>query len=103
MTDITGKIMVEAFTIFAITTKETKQGKASDLICGRRSPVHYFSRMVLRKLSGRADVQDALHLLDKGTQGEIRGGCISSKGYARHRCARRWKPGEGRQRQCGGG
>ena len=58
--------------------------------------------MVLRKLSGRADVQDALRRLDKGTQGEIRGSCISCKGYARNRCARRWKPGEGCQRQCGG-
>ncbi|KAH9016970.1 hypothetical protein EDB84DRAFT_708109 [Lactarius hengduanensis] len=57
MTDIIVKIMVEVLNIFAIATKEMKQGRA---------------KKFLKKLVGRKDVEDALKRLDKLTQEEAR-------------------------------
>ncbi|KAI9442948.1 hypothetical protein H4582DRAFT_1145912 [Lactarius indigo] len=57
MTDIIVKIIVEVLNIFAITTKEIKQGRA---------------KRYLKKLVGRKDVEDALKRLDKLTQEEAR-------------------------------
>ncbi|KAH9028671.1 hypothetical protein EDB85DRAFT_1867732, partial [Lactarius pseudohatsudake] len=57
MTDIIVKIMVEVLNIFAIATKEMKQGRA---------------KMFIKKLVGRKDIEDALKRLDKLTQEEAR-------------------------------
>ncbi|KAH8986717.1 hypothetical protein EDB92DRAFT_1818199 [Lactarius akahatsu] len=57
MTDIIVKIMVEVLNIFAIATKEMKQGRANRF---------------LKKLVGRKDIEDALARLDKLTQEEAR-------------------------------
>ncbi|KAH9020702.1 hypothetical protein EDB84DRAFT_561724 [Lactarius hengduanensis] len=57
MTDVIIKIMVEVLSIFAIATKEIKQGRAK----------RYF-----KKLMGRRDIEDALQRLDKLTQEEAR-------------------------------
>jgi hypothetical protein len=72
MTDIIVKIMVEVLNIFAISTKEIKQGRTST-----SAPagdywlfVHVFSENFLKKLAGRTDLEDALKRLDKLTQEE---------------------------------
>ncbi|KAH9031562.1 hypothetical protein EDB84DRAFT_1438859 [Lactarius hengduanensis] len=57
MRDIIVTIMVEVLGIFAIVTKEMKQGRA---------------RKYLKKLFGRTDIEDALSRLDKLTQEEAR-------------------------------
>ncbi|KAN0141385.1 hypothetical protein V8E53_001141 [Lactarius tabidus] len=57
MTDITVKIMVEVLNIFAIATKEMRQGRA---------------RKFLKKLVGKKEMEDALNRLDKLTQEEAR-------------------------------
>ncbi|KAH9024225.1 hypothetical protein EDB85DRAFT_1894446 [Lactarius pseudohatsudake] len=57
MTDMTVKIMVEVLNIFAIATKEMKQGRA---------------KKFLKKLVGRKDIEDALKRLDRLTQEEAR-------------------------------
>ncbi|KAI9453270.1 hypothetical protein BJY52DRAFT_1083587, partial [Lactarius psammicola] len=57
MTGIIVKIMVEVLNIFAVATKEMKQGRAT----------RYF-----KKLVGRKDIEDALKRLDKLTQEEAR-------------------------------
>ncbi|KAH9073513.1 hypothetical protein EDB83DRAFT_2312847 [Lactarius deliciosus] len=57
MTDIIVKIMVEVLNIFAIATKEMKQGRA---------------KKFLKKLVGRKDIEDALKRLDRWTQEEAR-------------------------------
>ncbi|KAH9007995.1 hypothetical protein EDB84DRAFT_1676770 [Lactarius hengduanensis] len=57
MRDIIVKIMAEVLEIFAIVTKEMKQGRA---------------KKYLRKLIGRTDIEDALSRLDKLTQEEAR-------------------------------
>ncbi|KAF8259636.1 hypothetical protein EI94DRAFT_1706967 [Lactarius quietus] len=55
MTDVIVKIMAEVLNIFAIATKEMKQGRA---------------KKFLNKLAGRKDVEDALRRLDRLTQEE---------------------------------
>ncbi|KAN0130216.1 hypothetical protein V8E53_011973 [Lactarius tabidus] len=55
MTDIIVKIMVEVLNIFAIATKEIKQGR---------------TKKFLKKLVGRKDIEDALKRLDRLTQDE---------------------------------
>ncbi|KAH9036410.1 hypothetical protein EDB84DRAFT_1186072 [Lactarius hengduanensis] len=55
MTDVIVEIMVEVLSIFAIATKEIKQGRA---------------KKFLTKLAGRRDIEDALQRLDKLTQEE---------------------------------
>ncbi|KAH9175554.1 hypothetical protein EDB89DRAFT_320631 [Lactarius sanguifluus] len=57
MTDIIVKIMTEVLNIFAIATKEMKQGRA---------------KKFLRKLVGRKDIEEALKRLDRLTQEEAR-------------------------------
>ncbi|KAH9016739.1 hypothetical protein EDB85DRAFT_2096769 [Lactarius pseudohatsudake] len=57
MTDVIVKIMVEVLSIFAIATKEIKQG---------------FAKKFLKKLVGRRDIEDALQKLDRLTQEEAR-------------------------------
>ncbi|KAH8979310.1 hypothetical protein EDB92DRAFT_1821088 [Lactarius akahatsu] len=55
MTDVIVKIMVEVLSIFAIATKEIKQGRGKKFI---------------KKLAGRRDIEDALERLDKLTREE---------------------------------
>jgi len=55
MTDMIVKIMVEVLNIFAIATKEMKQGRA---------------KKFLKKLVGKKDIEDALKRLDRLTQDE---------------------------------
>ncbi|KAH9021175.1 hypothetical protein EDB84DRAFT_547938 [Lactarius hengduanensis] len=57
MTDIIVKIMTEVLNIFAIATKEMKQGRA---------------KKFLKKLIGRKDIEEALKRLDRLTQEEAR-------------------------------
>ncbi|KAN0127634.1 hypothetical protein V8E53_014553 [Lactarius tabidus] len=57
MTDIIVKIMIEVLNIFAIATKEMRQGRATKL---------------LKKLIGKKEMEDALKRLDKLTQDEAR-------------------------------
>ena len=73
MTDMIIEIMVEVLNIFAIATKEMKQGRASMLLRGdvqllaKLCPAKYFKRLM-----GRKDIEDALKRLDKLTQEEAR-------------------------------
>jgi hypothetical protein len=60
MKDIMVNIMVEVLGIFAIVTKETKQGQASEWVRDDK------------KLIGRRDIEDALRRLDILTQEEAR-------------------------------
>ncbi|KAF8260976.1 hypothetical protein EI94DRAFT_1810940 [Lactarius quietus] len=55
MTDVIVKIMAEVLNIFAIATKEMKQGRA---------------KKIFKKLAGRKDIEDALKRLDRLTQEE---------------------------------
>ncbi|KAH8986400.1 hypothetical protein EDB86DRAFT_2248183 [Lactarius hatsudake] len=57
MTDIITKIMVEVLTIFGIATKELRRGSA---------------KKFLKKLAGRADLEEAVKKLDRLTQEEAR-------------------------------
>ncbi|KAH9016734.1 hypothetical protein EDB85DRAFT_702270 [Lactarius pseudohatsudake] len=57
MTDVIVKIMVEVLSIFAIATKQIKQG---------------FAKKFVKKLVGRRDIEDALQKLDRLTQEEAR-------------------------------
>ena len=67
------KIMVEVLGIFAIVTKEMKQGRASESTPDSTSPVaDRSSEKYLKKLLGRKDIEDALSRLDKLTQEEAR-------------------------------
>ncbi|KAH8984827.1 hypothetical protein EDB92DRAFT_1461611 [Lactarius akahatsu] len=57
MTNIITKIMVEVLTIFGIATKELRRGS---------------TKKFLKKLAGRADLEDAVKKLDRLTQEEAR-------------------------------
>lgn len=74
MTDIIVKIMVEVLNILAIVTKETKQGRTSELARCMQciDSAHALSEKYLKKLVGRTDIEDALKRLDKLTQEEVR-------------------------------
>ena len=73
MKDIIVKIMVEVLGIFAIVTKELKQGRASELIRDTTLPVaDRNSEKYMKKLIGRKDIEDALSRLDRLTQEEAR-------------------------------
>ena len=73
MKDIMVKIMVEVLGIFAIVTKEMKQGRASESILHHTFPIsHGYSEKYLKKLIGRRDIEDALRRLDILTQEEAR-------------------------------
>ena len=73
MTDIIVKIMVEVLIIFAIATKEMKQGRGSEFLSGY-IPISTQLRpeRFLKRLAGRTDIEDALKRLDKLTQEEAR-------------------------------
>jgi hypothetical protein len=71
MRDIIVKIMVEVLGIFAIVTKEMKQGRASESIFDDTLPVaDRNSEKYLKRLIGRTDLVDALNRLDRLTQEE---------------------------------
>jgi hypothetical protein len=71
MKDIIVKIMVEVLGIFAIVTKEMKQGRASESIFDVTLPVaDRNSEKYLKRLIGRTDLVDALNRLDRLTQEE---------------------------------
>ena len=73
MKDIIVKIMVEVIIIFAIVTKEVKQGRASELIHDDALRIaDRTSEKYLKKLIGRRDIEDALCRLDRLTQEEAR-------------------------------
>jgi hypothetical protein len=69
MTDIIVKIMVEVLNIFAIATKEMKEGRASvslpgtTLMWANRRPETF-----LKKLVGWKEIEDALRRLDRLTR-----------------------------------
>jgi len=72
MRDTIVKIMVEVLGIFAIVTKEMKQGWASESIHGATLPVaDKDSEKYLKKLVGRRDIEDALSRLDRLAQEEV--------------------------------
>jgi hypothetical protein len=71
MKNVAGKIMVEVLGIFAMVTKEIKQGRASESIRdGTFLVANKRSEKFLKKLIGRRDIEDALSRLDKLTQEE---------------------------------
>jgi hypothetical protein len=71
MKDIIVKIMVEVLGIFAIVTKEMKQGRASESIPDDAFPAaDRDSEKYLKKLIGKTDLEDALSRLDRLTQEE---------------------------------
>jgi hypothetical protein len=73
MKDIIVKIMVEVLGIFAIVTKEMKQGRASEFIYDHTLRIaDGNSEKYLKKLIGRKDIEDALSRLDRLTQEEAR-------------------------------
>ena len=76
MKDIMVKIMVEVLEIFAIMTKEIKQGRASESIANhifrvadRDSERHL--KKFFKKLIGKKGIEDALSKLDRLTQEEV--------------------------------
>ena len=73
MLDIIVKIMVEVLSILSIATKEIKQGRASELIpdC-MNQPLSAYGRSekYMKKLAGKADMEDALGRLDRLTHEE---------------------------------
>jgi hypothetical protein len=73
MKDIMVKIMVEVLGMFAMVTKEIKQGRPSEWIRDDTLPVaHGDQEKYLKKLIGRRDIEDALRRLDILTQEEAR-------------------------------
>ncbi|KAF8270914.1 hypothetical protein EI94DRAFT_1698424 [Lactarius quietus] len=75
--DIVVDIMVEVLKIFAIMTKEIKQGRASESIPDDRFPVadsdsERLFKDFFKTLIGRTDIKDALSRLDKLTQEEVK-------------------------------
>ena len=76
MKDIMVKIMVEVLEIFAIMTKEIKQGRASEsipddmfLVVDRDSERHL--KNFFKKLIGKKGIEDALSKLDRLTREEV--------------------------------
>jgi hypothetical protein len=76
MKDIMVKIMVEVLEIFAIMTKEIKQGRASKPIPDVMLPVadrdsERHLKKFFKKLIGRKGIEDALSKLDRLSQEEV--------------------------------
>jgi hypothetical protein len=76
MKDIMVKIMVEVLEIFAIMTKEIKQGRASEPIPDVMFPVadrgsERHLKKFFKKLIGRKGIEDALSKLDRLSQEEV--------------------------------
>ena len=74
MTDIIVKIMVEVLNVFAIATKEIKQGRTSELLMRvlRFGFTNCWPEKYLKKLLGKTEIEDALKRLDRLTQDEVR-------------------------------
>jgi hypothetical protein len=89
MKDIIVKIMVEVLGIFAIMTKEIKQGRASESIpddaftATDRHSENYVKKY-LKKLIGRKDIEDALNRLDRLTQEEVKMATVQILNVAHH-------------------
>ena len=76
MKDIMVKIMVEVLDIFAIMTKEIKQGRASESITDYTFPVadqdsERHLKKFFKKLIGKKGIEDALSKLDRLTREEV--------------------------------
>ena len=77
MMEIMVKIMGEVLGIFAIVTKEIKQGRASESIPDHAFPVadrdlEKYLKKYLNALIGRTPIKDALSKLDRLTQEEVK-------------------------------
>lgn len=73
MKDTMVKIMAEVLNILAITTKEMKQSRASELsLCVALFLAYIGLEKFLKRLAGRSDMEDALARLDKLTNEEAR-------------------------------
>ena len=74
MSDIIIEIMVEVLTILAITTKEVKRGRFSELMlwCILPFSLTGYSEKYFKKLTGNREIEDSLERLDKLTQEEAR-------------------------------
>ena len=75
MTDIIVKIMVEVLNVFAIATKEIRQGRTSKLLIIHVLHIGFtvgLPEAYLKKLLGKTEIEDALKRLDKLTQDEFR-------------------------------
>ena len=73
MMEMIVKIMIEVLNIFAIATREIKQGRASALLSVILHLVaNLYSAKFLKKLTGKKEMEDALKRLDKLTQDEAR-------------------------------
>jgi hypothetical protein len=88
MKDIIVKIMVEVLGIFAIMTKEIKQGRASESISDAfpvadRDSEKYLKKY-LKKLIGGKDIEDALRRLDRLTQEEVKMATVQILRVAHH-------------------
>jgi flagellar hook-basal body complex protein FliE len=66
--------MVEVLCVLAVVTKEIKQNRASELThCDRWTPsAQFFTEMILKKLVGRTDIENALQRLEHMTLEETR-------------------------------
>jgi hypothetical protein len=66
--------MVEVLSILAIATKEINQRRASEWIPGDKQIISAYcsSETFLKKLAGRADIEDALLRLEEAIQEEAR-------------------------------
>jgi len=85
MKDVIVKIMVEVLGIFAVVTKEMKQGRASESIPDDTFPVaDRDSEKYLKKLIGMKDIEDALSNLDRLTQEEARMAIVQVLKVAHH-------------------
>ena len=85
MKDVIMKIMVEVLGIFAVVTKEMKQGRASESIPDDTFPVaDRDSEKYLKKLIGMRDIEDALSKLDRLTQEEARMAIVQVLKVAHH-------------------
>ena len=85
MREVIVKLMVEVLGIFAILTKEIKQGRASEPPSDSSSPLADRNpEKYLKKLLGRTDIEDALGRLDKLTQEEARMAIVEVLQVAHH-------------------
>jgi hypothetical protein len=77
MKDIMVKIMAKVLEIFAIMTKDIKQGQSSESIPDPMFPIvdrgsEMFPKNFFKKLIGRKGIKDALSRLDRLTQEAVK-------------------------------
>ena len=74
MTDVIVKIMIQVLSILAISTKQIKQGRSSELFDIHKLVFAYlfFIEKYLKKLLGKNDIEDVLKKLDTLTTEEAR-------------------------------